>query len=281
MKRSVWFRAGAMLVLVVALFALVGQASAQPVLVDASPAPGSTLIAPPQTVILTFDRILSGQGTTIRITDERGQRVDQNDTHLDPTNRFRASISLQTLIEGRYTVSYTVAAVGSSTVLVGSYEFAIDLPPPTLALIAPVDGQAFGAGIVPLQMQVQYFDFGLYNNRIRLYVDDGLYAELRTLSYDLESLPPGVHKITAVLAQFEDQELPETAVTVTIAITQPDPESEGREQAAVAPPDPGLQLTIPQLVGTILATMVLLWLGIWLGRLPELEANGSDVNPRP
>jgi methionine-rich copper-binding protein CopC len=250
----------------VACLVAAAPAHAQPVLIDASPAPSSVLIASPQEIILTFDRALVAEGTSIRVTDESGQRVDDGEMRIDPANRFATSVGLQPLPEGRYNVVYTAVGVGSSTVQIGTYEFTVDLPPPTLEQVTPVDGDAFDTGTIPLQMRVQNFNFAQYESRIRVYVDGRLDAELRSLDYSIEGLSPGVHEIRTVLARFENEELPETAITVHVAVAQPDPESEGLEHAAQLPPDSGLQLTLPQTIGLVLLTLALLGLGLWLGR---------------
>lgn len=247
---------------------------AQPVLVDASPAPEAVLPAPPEQIILTFSHPLRDQGTTVQVLDEEGERVDNEDAHVRPENRHTLVVTLPPLFEGVYTVTYTAAGAGDSTLAVGSYQFTVDLPSPRLALLTPVNGQAFESGSIPLQMQVEFFDFGLYNNRIRVYVDGELDAELRSLEYEIEGLEPGVHEITTVLAQFEDQELPETAITVYIAVARPEPELTEGQAAAVASPDAGLQLSLPQVILLAAVTLLLLAVGVRLGLLSE--KTGSD-----
>ena len=258
---------GIMLLLGALIYAM--PAHAQPVLRDASPPPDAVLSASPPEVILTFDRILSDAYSSIQVTNEAGERVDKRDSSVDPNNRFVLRVSLPSLFEGCYTVSYTASGLGSSTIVSGSYQFTVDLPSPRLALLTPVNGQAFESGDIPLEMRVDFFDFGLYNNRIRVYVDGILVAEVRALDYTVEGLSPGVHEIKTVLAQYDVQELPDTTITVYVAVAQPDPESEGRELAALAPPDPGLRLTAAQLVATMALTAILLGAGFWLGRTIE------------
>ena len=80
-------------------------------------------------------------------------------------------------------------------------------------------------------------------------------------------LEPGVHEVRLVLARLEDEELPQTATVIYIAIKQPDPELAGREAAARAEPAPGLEVFAPwQLGGAALTVILLLGFGIWLGR---------------
>ncbi len=256
----------------VALVALmtVTPAQAQPQLARAVPAPDAVLPTPPEQVILTFDQALRDAGTSIWVTNEAGERVEHGDASISPTNRRRASVTLPPLPEGRYTVHYTAASLGGSTLSVGSYLFTVDLPDPALILHSPVNGQSFEPGPIRLDMQVSFFDFAHNNNRIRLYIDGELVDELRTLSHEIEGLEPGVYELKLVLAQFDDQELPDTAITVYVAVAQPDAEMQGRQAAAVAPPDPGLQLTPWQRVALIGLTLILLAVGIMLGRMARV-----------
>jgi hypothetical protein len=122
-----------------------------------------------------------------------------------------------------------------------------------------------------VDLQVGQFDFSVYDNRIRLYVDGVLEAELRTLSYTID-LEPGVHEIKTVLARFENEELAETANTAYIAVPRPDPEQEGWEAAASAPPAPGLQLSLPQWGGVVVMTVALLGIGYLIGRRVRIGA---------
>lgn len=248
---------------------LIGWAApayAQPNLVASTPAPDALLSTSPETIILEFDRALSGEGSWAEVTNDAGDTFNTNNGKIDPDNRARLLTAVQALPEGRYRVTYNAVGIGSSTVSVGFFDFTIDLPEPTLSIISPIDGDAFTTPTIPLEFGVQFFDFGRYNNRIGLYVDGEKVEELRSLNHTLEGLSPGVHEIRAVLLRFEDETLPETTNVVTIAIAQSDVELAGREAAAEAPPDPGLQLTMLQWIGVIGLTGVLLGAGFWLGR---------------
>jgi methionine-rich copper-binding protein CopC len=254
------------IVWVVSVLSGASPAYAQVVLVDSSPAPEAILPAPPELITLTFDHPLADQGSSIRVTDEAGEQMGGDDAQVSADDRHTLLLELPPLLEGTYTVTYTAAGLGYSTITAGSYQFTVDLPPARLMLEEPVDGQAFEAGPIPLAMKVAFFDFGLYENRIRVYVDGELQAEIRALTYQLDRLAPGVHEITVVLAQFEDEELPDTAITVHVAIAQP-----GSAEAA---PETGEEPTAPQ-IGPLMAgaaavlALVLLALGVWLGSALE------------
>jgi methionine-rich copper-binding protein CopC len=242
-------------------------ALAQPVLISADPRPGAVFAEPPDAVTLTFDRALAAGSTEIVVTGPSGERFDEGSVQIDLSSTHIATVGLMPLPEGEYTVAYRAASIGSSTFLAGSYTFSVDLPEPTLMMLQPLDGGAFAGPDVPLQFAVQYFDFGLYDDRIQVFVDGEPVEELRGLETTVGGLEPGVHQIGAVLMRFDDEVVPGTFVEATIAIAQPDAEAMGRGMAAAAPPDPGLQLSSSQwgLVG--LATLVLLGIGVWLGRV--------------
>lgn len=248
-------------------------AHAQPVLVEASPPPDAVLPVSPERITLKFDRLLADRGTAIRVFDADGERMDQQDTLVNPANRYEVSVTLPPLIEGIYTIEYNAAALGSSTLAVGRYTITIALPPPRLALLSPVNGQAFQTGDIPLQMAVDFFDFGLFDNRIRVYVDGELRDEVKVLEYTLEDLPPGVHEIRVVLTRLGDSEFLESEIVVYIAVAQFDEELAGREEAARAAPDPGLQLSPLETAGLVALTLVLLGIGFWLGRQPAHKSS--------
>lgn len=257
----------------------------QPVLVRAAPEPGAVLGAPPDAVLLTFDRALSDEGSWITVKDQDGGRVNEGDGLIDPSNRLVLSAPLPPLPEGRYRVTYQAAAIGGSTMIAGAYEFSVDLPEPGLELLQPVNGQAFSETRVPLEMRVHFFDFGQYDNRVHVYVDGQKAAELRGQTGELGGLEPGVHEIEVVLARLDGEELEQTAQRVTIAVAQPggaspSPESPASSAAGADPP-----LSTGQWAGAAALTAVLLGIGLWLGRATQPPVGsprpGDDSPPEP
>jgi len=263
--------AGLGLIAVAVLLMTVIPAHAQAAVVAAVPAPSQSVSTAPAEVRLTFDHPLLDQGTSLSVTNEAGDRVDSQDSLVDPNNRFELVVTLPELPEGPYTVSYVAASVGSSTTLAGDYQFTTDFPDPVIRLTTPRGSQVFEPGPIPLELETQFVDFAVDNTRVRIYVDGALYTELRGLVGQIDDLSPGVHELRIVLTQFERQELPETSSTMYIVVAHPDPEIAGRAAAALAPADPGLQLSLLQVVGVILATLVLLGIGLWMGQDDEVR----------
>lgn len=257
----------AILTIFLTLSVLPGEALAQPVLVDAFPPPDATLSSPPLEIVLFFDRALS-ENIELSVTNDRGERVDNDDLRVLPDNHFAMRVTLSAQPNGLYTVNYRVRSLGGSTYIAGSYQFGILLPPPRLHITSPPDGAALDTNPFMLEMQVEAVDFSNYDSRIHVYVDNQKVTELRELSYQIEALTPGVHEINVVLAQF-DSELPDTTQTIHLAIINPDEEVIGREAAAILPPVDGLELEPPQLAGVILGILFLLGLGIIMGYFQE------------
>lgn len=245
----------------------VPQTFAQAVLIEASPAPDSILLASPTSIDLTFDRVASVQDTYIEVRSEDGAFSVSNSVVSTSSNRLKVSMELPPLVDGVYQVHYVVKAIGGSTLAVGSYTFTIDPPDPKLELVSPVNGSAFALGEpIRLEMRTQSFEFGFFSNRIRIYVDGKLYDEIQANSYEINDLAPGVHEIRTVLVKLESSEFSETENVVIVAVMQDDPETEGRIEAASADSDPGLNLNAIQLAGIGLLTAVLMGIGISLGR---------------
>ena len=141
-RKTLLFSTSVLIALLVALLQTT-SASAIPNLVEATPEPDAMLDVNPGRVTLVFNHALGERDTWIAITDEDGQRVDNQDGGIDPTNRHILSTSLPSLPEGRYRVTYNATSPGDSVVTFGSYHFTLDYPSPRLTLTSPLNGQTF------------------------------------------------------------------------------------------------------------------------------------------
>lgn len=257
------------LILLLAIFT--GPASAvyaQSHLVKASPGPDETVGLPPAEVRLVFDHPLLAEGSSLHVTDKDGAPVEKSGGRIDPANPFALVVPLPVLFEGQYSVTYTAATVGSSTILADKYSFTLDLPSPILNLTVPTNGQAFHAGPVPIRLESRYVDFSVYQSRVRLYVDGHVYREWDGLRASVDGLQPGVHEIRTALVQV-DQEVPDTSTTVYIAITRPDPGAIDPQPETVDMPKLTTSLSymsMPGLAELVVTVIILLGAGIWLGR---------------
>ena len=254
-----------MIVITAALLASPDSAQAQAELVSTDPSPGASLAVAPAEVRLVFSRPLLEIGTSISVHNEAGKRIDLSDGRIDPENPTALVASLPLLFEGKFTVRYVAALLGSSVTLADNYEFTLDLPDPVVDLVSPSNGQAFAAGPIPIRLKTQYVDFNAYNRRIRLYVDGALYTEIQGAKASLDGLTPGVHQIRSILIQLDDQEVAETSTTVYIAVKRPSPAN----KASAPPIAPAMTLSLA--VGLILSSGLMLVGGIWLGRMGEQD----------
>ena len=249
--------------LMIALAGPAPAAHAQTHLVSAIPGPDSTISLPPDEVRLVFDHPLLAEGTSLHVVDQNQVPVEKGSGHIDPANPFALVASLPVLFEGQYTVSYTAATVGSSTILEGTYTFTLNLPEPVLSLTFPTNGEAFQPGPVPIRLETRFIDFNVYESRVRLYVDGHLYREWPGLRASVDGLLPGVHEIRTVLVQV-GQEVPDTSTTVYVAITRPDAFAVAAIPEAFEPQT--LSLSSIHLGELAILVVVLLGLGLWLGR---------------
>jgi methionine-rich copper-binding protein CopC len=103
----------------------VGLARAHSALQRAEPPVESELKWPPSEVKLTFTGRLEAAYSSIRVKDDHGAEVDQQDTGIDPSNPLVLRATLQPLERGAYTVIWRVLSVdGNATE--GRYTFRVE-----------------------------------------------------------------------------------------------------------------------------------------------------------
>jgi len=121
--RSTNFVALLMLSFTFAIFT--GAASFANSLTGTSPISGAILTVAPSAVTLTTDTPLASMGSEIKVSDPKGNQVDDGALTIDGTN---AVIGLLTLTEkGIYTVEYSLVS-DADIPLVGSYTFTFNAP---------------------------------------------------------------------------------------------------------------------------------------------------------
>lgn len=74
------------------------------------PSPGTELTEPPALIGIRFDSDLEPAFSAVQLHDADGQRVDNNDGHVDPSDPQRLTLSLPTLRSGAYRVLWSVVA---------------------------------------------------------------------------------------------------------------------------------------------------------------------------
>nr|AIA14759.1 CopC domain protein [uncultured bacterium] len=115
-----------MALLAFAVLALVlaesGVAFAHAHLKTATILPDATVSAAPATLTLTFSEDTSTTQTKLSVTDASGKVVDKGDLKVDGAN---ATVSLNTLTDGKYTVTYRSFTEDDSGIINGSYTFTV------------------------------------------------------------------------------------------------------------------------------------------------------------
>lgn len=95
-----------------ALVALAAStARAHAFLDHALPAVGSTLPTPPGTIRLWFTQALEPAFSTVTVTDQSGQRVDDGDAKVDGSDATILQATLKPLRPGTYKVAWRVVSV--------------------------------------------------------------------------------------------------------------------------------------------------------------------------
>ena len=96
--------------LAAALLALPGAIWAHAFPDHSEPRVGHTVDAPPPAVRIWFDGAIEPVFSTLRVEDERKQRVDRGDARVDPRDSTALEVSLPPLPSGRYRVFWSVVA---------------------------------------------------------------------------------------------------------------------------------------------------------------------------
>lgn len=91
----------------------------------AEPPVGSTLKRPPTEVKLFFSERLEPAYSTVRVEDDRGVRVDREDSRVDRSSPFLLRATLSPLARGTYTVIWRVLSVDSH-VTEGRFTFQVE-----------------------------------------------------------------------------------------------------------------------------------------------------------
>lgn len=98
---------------------------AHALLVRSNPAANADLPAAPAQVELYFSEAVESGLSTISVLDSNGKAVDLGDARVDPTDPTRMTVSLGSLQDGVYTVSWKAISATDGHLTSGSFPFAI------------------------------------------------------------------------------------------------------------------------------------------------------------
>lgn len=104
---------------------VVPRAEAHAVLVKSSPENGAKERRAPLRVVLTFSEALEEKLTDIRVVDKDQKRVDKKDVAVDASDRTIASVAVEDLAPGLYTVQFDNVSAVDGHPWSGVYQFII------------------------------------------------------------------------------------------------------------------------------------------------------------
>ena len=120
-----------------ALFSWGGSALAHANLVEADPAPNSTLDAAPSQVIIWFTEPIEPRLSEIRVLDAQGARVDGGSPQFDPNAPTVMAVGMGPVPDGTYTVAWKNVSTVDGHRVRGSYLFSVGVPISSEALEEP------------------------------------------------------------------------------------------------------------------------------------------------
>src|SRR5215212_6924731 len=92
---------------------------------ESYPADGSTLSGSPEQVQLLFNEPVEAEFDPLKVYDQGGDRVDEDNARVSPDNRKLLVIDLKDLPEGSYTVDWRVTSADGHPVS-GTRKFSVD-----------------------------------------------------------------------------------------------------------------------------------------------------------
>ncbi len=94
-------------------------------LLEAEPEDGAILAQAPEQVRLRFDEPIEAEFDPLKVYDQQGDRVDEDDARVDPNDARVLVSNLKELPAGSYTVEWRVTSLDGHPVS-GSYGFNVD-----------------------------------------------------------------------------------------------------------------------------------------------------------
>ena len=113
------------IVLIMLLVTSTATALAHALLVRSIPEANATLDRAPAQIELFFSEAVDPSFSSIKVLDAQGQAVDNNDSKVDPADPTHLTVSLRSLPDGIYTVSWNTLSEVDSHVTQGSFPFAV------------------------------------------------------------------------------------------------------------------------------------------------------------
>lgn len=113
------------LILLVCLAFLVGEVGAHGSLIRSTPEANAMLDRAPVQIELFFSEPIVDGFSTVEVLNSAGERVDNDDAGVDPTDATRMSATVRSLPDGVYTVSWRALSAVDSHITAGVFPFAV------------------------------------------------------------------------------------------------------------------------------------------------------------
>ncbi|MEP7133682.1 MAG: copper resistance protein CopC [Chloroflexota bacterium] len=120
-KRTIW----SIVIVVIYSAWTVTSVSAHALLLRSNPAANAVLDTPPVQVVLFFSEPLEPKLSSISVIDSNSLIVDVGDVRVDPDDSKRMTVSLRSLTDGVYTVTWKAVSSADGHQTVGTYPFAV------------------------------------------------------------------------------------------------------------------------------------------------------------
>jgi methionine-rich copper-binding protein CopC len=106
------------------LLLLCSPALAHATLVETYPADADTLAESPEQVRLRFDEPIEAAFDPVKVYDQQGDRVDEDDARVDPNDAKVLVGGLEELPDGAYTVEWRITSIDGH-IIDDTYQFAV------------------------------------------------------------------------------------------------------------------------------------------------------------
>jgi len=120
-NRTIWL----MIIVVIYSALTVTAVSAHALLLRSNPQANAVLEKPPVQVELFFSESLEPQLSSIKVVDTNNLVVDVGDVRVDPSDPTRMTVSLRSISDGVYTVTWKAVSAIDGHQTVGSFPFAV------------------------------------------------------------------------------------------------------------------------------------------------------------
>jgi copper transport protein len=125
-----------------ALLATAGPVNGHALLKSSQPAAGDSLTAAPAQVTITFTETPDLRLSTISLVDSSGGAVQTGALTGSPTDPATLSVTLPTLADGVYTVTWRTVSSVDGHLATGSFAFGVGVAPPTQPASASASGSS-------------------------------------------------------------------------------------------------------------------------------------------